>query len=171
VVAAVDWGVSTITLCMVHEGRPALVRCFREGCLGELVEAIRRALPVSTAEAHKLLIEVGLPGPGGDDGQGPVATLIADAVRPALDHLQQELQKTFTFWENSQREVGPHVIQLLGGGATIRHIQPYLAAKLNLPVDVWRLRRSDPGPPSTAFATDPLLATAIGLSALKGWKS
>jgi Tfp pilus assembly PilM family ATPase len=171
VVAAVDWGVSTITLCMVHDGRPALVRSFREGCLGDLVEAIRRALPVSAAEAHKLLVEVGLPGPNGDDAQDPVAALVAEAARPALDQFQQELQKTFAFWENSQRQVSPHVIQLLGGGATIRHIEPHLEAKLKLPVTVWRLKRSDPGQPSTVPTPDPLLATAIGLSALKGWKS
>ena len=110
-VAAVDWGFSTVTLCMVHEGRPALVRCFREGCLGELIQAIRRVLPVSAAEARQLLMDVGLPGPAGADGPDDIATLIADATRPAVDHLQQELQKTFAFWENSQREVSPHVVQ------------------------------------------------------------
>lgn len=160
--AALDWGYTQATFCVIAEGRPVYVRGLKDCSLRQLFNLITEELLVSEDEALRLLQEYGLA------GHEPleVSRVVEELLAEPLDRLQQELTRTLSHLKGQRRSIVPQGAYLFGGGATIRGLAEHLADKLELELRLWQLDKADStsdsrsGPPACMFGP------AAALSAL-----
>jgi Tfp pilus assembly PilM family ATPase len=173
--AAVDWGFTSTTFCVVHNGRALFTRRVRACGLRLVCESIGAALGVSLDETQHLLSTFGLPGGEHGPPPHPVQEAMAEAATEHLARLADEVQRTLAYFRAQRRALIPERIWLMGGGAAVPGAAAWLSAACDVPVDSWRLAESREsseqaaghyGPPESPVANDPLLAEAIALSAL-----
>lgn len=173
--AAVDWGFTSTTFCVVQNGRALFTRRVRSCGLRLVYEAIGKDLGISLDETQHLLLNFGLP--GGEPGRSPhpVQRAMAQAASEHLARLVDEVQRTLVYFQAQRRALIPQRIWLLGGGATIPGVSEWIAAACATPVHAWRLspdRHTDEQETEHDASTDstlsnePLLAEAIALSAV-----
>lgn len=160
-VIALDWGYSRATLCLIHQGVPALVRCLKNCAFQQVIASVQQALRLPELDAERLLADRRL----GDDPASGVATVLSDAIFEPLLRLQRELSRTLTFWQSQARGVKVEAAYLFGGGASLAGLAPHLAKALHLDVHVWDLPAENP---AAAQGLPPahLLGPAIAASAL-----
>ncbi len=160
-VIALDWGYSRATLCLIHEGVPALVRCLKNCAFQQVIASVQQALRVPELDAERLLADRRIAA----DPESPAATVLADAIVEPLERLQRELARTLTFWQGQARGVKPEIAFLFGGGASLAELAPRLAQSLHIDVQVWDLPAENP---ANAERMPPahLLGPAIAASAL-----
>jgi Tfp pilus assembly PilM family ATPase len=64
---------------------------------------------------------------------------IGDAAEGPLNELRRQIGRTLEFMDAQRRQLQPAAIWLLGGGASLGNLGPYLQSGLGLPVHVWHL--------------------------------
>jgi len=74
------------------------------------------------------------------------------------------------FMESQRRHLHPAAIWLLGGGASLGNIGPYLADALQLPVHVWKMSGESQEIPCAAGQRSAVFSGAVALSAL-AWRA
>lgn len=160
--AALDWGNSQATFCVVAEGRPVYVRGLKDCSLRQLFHSIIEELMVTEDEALRLLQEYGFSG----NEPTEVSKVVEELVAEPLGKLQQELTRTLTHLKGQRRTIVPQCIYLFGGGATLKGLAAHLTEKLDLEHRVWQL--PDAGETGNShFATHTcIFGPAAALSAL-----
>lgn len=160
--AALDWAHHRATICLVHEGAPAIVRCLKDCGYAEFVAAAEQALRVSQADAELLLLKHGLSSAGSEGGADAA---IDDALAEPLHRLDRELRRTLGYWQSQTRGVRPERLYLFGAGASLAGVDRVLASALDLEVQRWTL---PPERPADAGLLPPahLLGPALAASAL-----
>ena len=136
-VLAVEWGCPRASLCGVFAGHPYYVRCLRGGGFDDVIQSLRVAMSLTTEEAEKLLTEHGL----ADCGLHPrskMQAVIEDVITEPLEGFVHELKRTLAFLRQHRRGISHQKMILLGGGACLRNVAPFLTDKLVLPVEVWQ---------------------------------
>jgi Tfp pilus assembly PilM family ATPase len=164
--AALDWAHHRATICLVHEGAPAIVRRLKDCGYAEFVTAAEKALRVSQADAELLLLKHGLSSADSDAGG---AAAIDDALVEPLHRLDRELRRTLGYWQSQTRGARPERLYLFGAGASLAGVDRMLAKSLELEVQQWTL---PPERPADAGLLPPahLLGPALAASAL-AWES
>jgi Tfp pilus assembly PilM family ATPase len=137
-VAALDWAHGRATICLVHEGAPAIVRCLKDCGFASFVAAAQQALRVSPSDAELLLLKHGLSGVANESGGGE-STAIDDALVEPLHRLERELRRTLGYWQSQTRGTRPERMYLFGAGASLRGIDRLLSKTLDLDVQRWHL--------------------------------
>ncbi len=139
----VDWGYSNTTLCIAGDHRSLYSRRIHDCSLGRVVDAICKELDVTLDEAQHLIDHEGLLADGGE-ASNDVATAraITSAASGALDELVRQVSRTLQFAEMQRKHLQPAAVWLLGGGASLRNVGPYLAAALAMPVRIWGLEHA-----------------------------
>ncbi len=163
-VAALDWGFERATFCLIRDGQPVFVRCFRDAGFQKVIDAICRSLAVTVAEAHQILSKHGLPESASSDNE--VQQLIADVVADAIDGLSAELIRTLTFLRPNLRNELPSRLWLFGGGTSIKRIDQVLTERVELPVGIWQPQLNSVADSLGAHCPLSLLGPAIALSML-----
>ena len=139
-VLVVDWGYSNTTLCIAGDERPLYSRRIHGCPFGRIVEAIVDGLNVTLDEAQHLVENDGVAAPEGDPGADlQTAKAITSAAATTLDELVRQLGRTLQFTDMHRRHLQPAAVWLIGGGASMKNIGPYLAEALSLPVHIWKL--------------------------------
>jgi hypothetical protein len=137
-------------------------------------------------------LKFGLPSKSSGEETHPVQEALADAAGEHLGRIVDEIRRTIAYFHAQRRQLLPHRIWLMGGGASVRNAAGWFSHECAIPVDNWRLDADGPAGPvppvdddgevqgvspaspaqiatprggSDAFA-EPLLAMAIALSAL-----
>jgi Tfp pilus assembly PilM family ATPase len=64
---------------------------------------------------------------------------ITDAAAQPIEELVRQVRRTLQFTEAQRRHLHPAAIWLMGGGASMRNVGPYLAHALQLPVHIWTI--------------------------------
>ena len=168
---AVDWGFSNTTLSIVGDDRPLYSRRIHDCPFGKVLEAIMEAFDVTLEEAQHLADTQGLATlkaePGADR---PIQAAITEAVSETLEELVRQLNRTLQFTEMQRRYLQPASLWLMGGGASLRNIETYLAESLNLPVHVWKLAADSTPIPCAADHRSAVFGGAVALSAL-AWRA
>jgi len=168
---AVDWGFSNATLCVVGDHRPYYARRIQRCGFGQVLESISTSLSVSPDEAQHLADTEGLAlTDGAATGDQEIQAAISDATMPTLEELIREIRRTLQFVEMQRRNLQPAAIWLLGGGATLRNIGPFLEPLLSLPVRVWSIPTGERQLPFAAGQRGAVFAGAAALSAL-AWRA
>lgn len=154
--AALDWGYSQATFCVIAEGRPVYVRALKDCGLRLLLNTVVEELLVSEDEALRLLQEHGL----GSSESVEVSKIVEELLAEPLGRLQQEVARTVSHLRGQRRGIVPQGVYLFGGGATLRGLAEHLSTRLELPHRVWRLGAESQG------AHECLFGAAVALSAL-----
>jgi Tfp pilus assembly PilM family ATPase len=111
------------------------------GCeFGRVVDAIATDLDVTLDEAQHLVEKDGVTADDGESsGDLAAAKAITSAALGILDELTRQIARTLEFTEMHRKHLQPTTVWLLGGGASMKNIGPYLAKAFPLPVHVWSL--------------------------------
>lgn len=138
--AAVDWGHDNASLTIVEGGRAQFARPLRDCGAGSLFQEVSRVLGLDEAEAIELLTRFGLP--AADEApleEQEIREVIADVVGAHVQRMVDELTRTFAFFRLQRQALQPRRACLFGAGATVKNAAEFLAARLELPCQVWRL--------------------------------
>ncbi len=166
----VDWGYSNTTLCIAGEDRPLYSRRIHDCAFGRLVDAICEGLDVSLDEAQHLIDHEGLVADGGEPNNDmATAKALTSAAAPTLDELVRHISRTLQFTEMQRRHLQPTTVWLLGGGASLRNVGPYLAAELGMTVRTWGLQAADDVIDCAAGNRAAVFGSAAALSSL-AWR-
>ena len=167
--AALDWGSSRATLCLIDKGQPAYVRCLKNCGLRNLLDALVENLQVTELEAQRLLEDYGLSSIVSDDSC-EIAKLVQDIISEPISHVVQEIKRSFSHYQYLRREARSERLYLLGGGAMVKGLESFLSTQLEIEARKWQ----SPAEGSSRTTNDPsadcLLASAIALSAL-AWEA
>ena len=168
---AVDWGFSNTTMCIVGDDRPLYSRRIQDCAFGRVLEAIMQMFDVSLDEAQHLAESDGL-AVSSDRSQveADAAEAITEATAGSVDELIRQIGRTMQFTEMQRRHLQPAAIWLLGGGASLKNIGPYLSEALSLPVHILSLApEADPIACATGNRSA-VFGNAAALSAL-AWRA
>ncbi|MCG8450536.1 MAG: hypothetical protein MI725_13285 [Pirellulales bacterium] len=165
--AALDWGYSQATFCVVVNRRPVYVRGLKNCDLRRMLDSITTELDVSQSEALRLLREHGLP----SEKQSEVAEVVWELVSEPVSKLVEEMTRTISHLRSQRRTIAPAGVYLLGGGAALTGIASYLTKKLELEHRLWQLGGKGGNECSSSGLPTCMLGPAIALSALAWEKS
>ena len=169
--AALDWGYTTATFCVVIRGCPVYTRRLPRCGYSRMIDAVQRALDVSCDQAQHFLHTHGLAQKGESHPElSQMQGLITDATHAVFAELTDQLKKTFSYLKSQRPSLIPKKIWLFGGGATINNVTSVLERQLEMSVEPWRLSRDQFVDRQKREPPLPLLATAMALSAL-AWET
>jgi Tfp pilus assembly PilM family ATPase len=157
-VIALDWGYNRATLCLIHQGVPALVRCLKNCAFQQTVAAVSARLRLPEADAERLLATR-----DAFDSASAAAELLAETLVEPIERLQSEIRRTLGFWQGQARGIKPDAIYLFGGGASLSGLASRLTSALEIDVQTWTLQAEDP---SVSLPPAHLLGPAVAASAL-----
>jgi len=170
-VGAVDWAYASATFSVVSAGRPLFTRHLRNCGAGLLVGAVSEELNLSEEESAQLLLAYGLPDQKEVDGRRKeVQDVIAEVIAGHLNEMCEELARTLSYLKMQSSAILPERLCLFGEGATVKNVTSFLSAKVELPIDVWRLPPTDSRVRQDLEHHPALLGTAVALSTL-AWAS
>jgi type IV pilus assembly protein PilM len=168
---AVDWGYSSVTLCVVGEDRPLYSRRIHECAFGRVLDSITRTFDVTLDEAQHLVDSQGLVGPNTDaSADESTRRAITDAAAAPIEELVRQIRRTLQFTEAQRRHLQPTAIWFLGGGASMRNADKYLATQLDLPVHIWKLPHEGETIACAAGPRAAIFSGALSLSA-SAWRA
>jgi Tfp pilus assembly PilM family ATPase len=167
---AVDWGYSNTTFCVVGDGRPWYTRRVADCAFGQALDAIAQKFGITLDQAQYLADAQGVTS-ASEEGVGDrsAQAAITQAIEKFVEVLRDQARRTLQFLEMQRRHLHPVAIWLMGGGASMRNIGPWLAHELQLPVHIWSLTNSGEPPLCAAGNRSALFAEAAALSAL-AWR-
>lgn len=170
-IAAIDWGWSQVTVCVVQNGEPLFVRSFRHGALAKVVEPLCQELRLSRHEASRLLSQTGISGQGHDSSLARTVSVVAKHASAGIQQFEQEVGRTLEFVASRHRNISPAKIVLFGGGAMIGNIAADVGQKFGRQAEVWSFPAPDEASNSESMSPVALLGPAIALSALSWERS
>jgi Tfp pilus assembly PilM family ATPase len=167
----VDWGFSNTTLCIAGDDRPLFSRRVPGCAFGLVLDAIRNVFAVSLDEAQHLAETEGLTGnaphlPADSD----VTRAITATASDSLDELVRQISRTLQFTEMQRRHLQPGAVWLMGGGASMKNVGPFLSHALGLPVHLVKLTAEERPIPCAAGNRSAVFGSAAALSAL-AWRA
>ncbi len=166
-IAALDWGSTSATFCIVRDGGAVFTRHLRDCGFAALPAAVAEALTLSVDDAEQLLATHGLCDPTRrDDALFDVQEILSDISSEPLSTIVAQLDKTLAYPELHRSGLVPERIWLFGGGATVRNVSAVLSERIGLPVQAWTLPQSGAGEGIGPSPPLPLLGPAIALSAM-----
>jgi type IV pilus assembly protein PilM len=137
---AVDWGYSSVTLCVVGDERPLYSRRVHDCSFGRVLDAIMRMFDVTLDEAQHLADTQGLATDNSETSADMTTQqAITEAATAPLEELVRQLRRTLQFTEAQRRHLQPAAIWLTGGGASLRNVAAYMEKQLEMPVHPWKL--------------------------------
>ncbi|MCA9214894.1 MAG: pilus assembly protein PilM [Planctomycetales bacterium] len=156
----IDWGYSTVTLCVARNGRACFVRNLPRCGLRRVVDDVAVSLNLSTRDANDMLVRHGV---GGHEDHR-LSKLFCDVARSSIDEMATEIEKTMRFMDSHFRSDVPNSVRVFGGGAQIPGLTTQLGKTLGITTVAWQFACSSQ-PDNLA-----MLGPAIALSAL-AWES
>lgn len=172
---ALDWGFSNTTLSIVGRGRPLYARRLHDCHFQKCLAAIEQSLGVSRDHAQHLVDAHGVLPPrdaaaADDSGNRELQAAVTSAISEIAAALAEQVDRTLRFVESQRRHQHPASLVLMGGGASVRNIGPYLSAALDLPVAPWQLPMDRAIDDMLAGRRAALFGPALALSTL-AWRA
>lgn len=178
-VLAVDWGYSNATLCIVGGNRPLYARRIHDCGFGKVLDSVMKVFGVTLDEAQHLVDTQGItapetpPQPSASAGNEPVAPVdkrtqaaMTDAAEGTIEELARQIGRTLKFMDAQRRHLHPTAIWLMGGGASMCNVGPYLARALDMPVNIWKMSAEAEDIPCASGQRSAVFGNAVALSAL-----
>ncbi|HHS12545.1 MAG TPA: hypothetical protein ENN03_02120 [bacterium] len=98
-----------------------------------------KAIQFSVVEATEFKLKYGYP-LGFSEGmtfKGAPLSEIGAMMRPMIERLMSEIQRSISFYRDSSKSDGLDALFLIGGGARLKHLPEVLQGKLGLPVSLF----------------------------------
>jgi Tfp pilus assembly PilM family ATPase len=168
---AVDWGYSSVTLCVVGDDRPLYSRRIHDCAFGRVLDSIMRVFDVTLDEAQHLADGQGvLPPEAEPSAEDATRRSITEVAARPLEELVRQVRRTLQFTESQRRHLQPAAIWLLGGGAAMRNIGAYMEQQLGLPVQTWNVPHEEEAIACAAGNRAAMFSGALALSAA-AWRA
>lgn len=156
-VAVIDWGDSTMTLTVVVDGQPFYTRLLRDCELRSLATAMMRPLDLEAEQCRQLLTAYGFCRTESSTEANDMSTVLAEISAPYLNHVTEELRRTWAFLQQLPGQM-PKSVVLMGGGATLKMSAAMIRSVIPAPVKVWTLpstsgKEADTDTNSAAYGT------------------
>lgn len=166
-VAALDWGRTSATFCIVCDDVPVFTRNLRDCGYSALPGSVAESLGLPVEDAEQLLATHGLCDPANpDDPLRDVQEVLTDVTAEPLGKVVSRLGKTLAYPELHRSRLLPERVWLFGGGATVRNLPAIVSARIGLPVEAWSLPWGDSPAVTGTLPPIEILGTAAALSAL-----
>ncbi len=184
-VAALDWGRSSATFCIVRNWQPVYVRCLTHHGFQPVGEKLQSVLGIGSDAANRLCRNFGLPVESDDQdiknathepdpvpadveaSDDEIRQVIAEIVNHELAGFVDELRRTISYLKSQKKTLVPRTGFLFGAGATLAHGGQWFSQKMEMPWQVWSFGPKHDGRDATeGDATIPLLGPAVALSCL-----
>jgi Tfp pilus assembly PilM family ATPase len=174
-VVAVDWGFSNTTLTVVGKGRPLYTRRLHDCHFRKCLDAIQDMLGVTRDSAQHLVdvqgvLTAGAASSPDTTGQREIQAAITDAITDVTASLVEQIERTLRFVESQRRYQHAAALWLMGGGASVRNIGPYLSTALRMPVSIWGVPTDRDADVLAQSRQTALFGAAFALSAL-AWRA
>lgn len=137
-VAVLDMGHRQATLCIYKENNLFLVRelaisldKLTRSLSSTLVSAQGR-IELSPERAKEIITEFGIPQDDSAILKDIRAIHIISLMRPSLETLTKELQRSFEYFSLTFKEETPKLMYITGGGANLKNLDWYLHKELNM---------------------------------------
>ncbi len=163
-VAVIDWGDSAMTLAVVVDGRPFYTRILRDCELRSLTTAMMRPLDLEAEQCRQLLAAYGFCRTESCAEANDMSAVLAELSAPYLNHITDELHRTWAFLQHLPGQT-PKSVVLMGGGAALKLSAAVVRTALPVPIKVWAL----PSTKATSHELDtnsPAFGTAFALASL-----
>ena len=160
--AALDWGYSRATFCVVRRRVPIYVRCLKDCGFRNLLSTLSKDLDISEAESTELLQEQDFAWPPQDN----IEQLVRDTIREPLEKVVFELRRTFSHLRSQRHLMVPVGCYLFGGGTTLPGVENFLSEKTECEHRIWELEQSPIEVDPSQIEMSTLLGPAVALSAL-----
>lgn len=160
--AALDWGFTQATFCVVQDRRPVYVRPLKNCGFNQTLQSITSELGIDEKQAVQLLEKHDLSSTGND----PHAQVILDSMAEPLKRIRFEIERTMSHLQTLRRQIVPQGVFLFGGGAAIRGIANLLTEKTALEHRLWQFGINQQTDNQVDAQWTHLLGPAIALSAL-----
>jgi type IV pilus assembly protein PilM len=165
-VLAVDWGYSSVTFCIVGDGRPLYSRRIHDCAFSRVLDAIMGAFIVTHDEAQHLVDSQGVAADEADSSADrDMQHAIAESIAAPMEELIRQLRRTLQFTEAQRRHLQPASVWLLGGGASMRNVDSFLTGQLGIPVHPWSLPHEGDEIACAAGQRAAVFGNALALSA------
>ncbi len=169
-IAALDWGFSQATFCIVKDGRPVYARVLKDCGLQRIVTSLASGLGIHCENVFGLLEKHGLRGLLSHEND-EIDEVVADLITDAAEQLERELSRTLSYLDISRKSIKPEMLYLFGGGGLMQGVAEFLTRQLNIDTRVWTLNSPHEAPAhDSSFGNDCLFAQALALSAL-AWEN
>lgn len=123
-----DIGSINTDITLVYNGSPRLLRSVTVGG-NTFVKAVSQTLNLDEAQAEQFTYKFGLT-------QTKLEGQVYKAIKPSLDVLVEEIDKSSKFFATKYSGVKLEKIILTGGTAALPELMPYLATASGLPVEI-----------------------------------
>jgi Tfp pilus assembly PilM family ATPase len=159
-IASFDWGYHMPMFSVSVNGVPKMTRILRNCALNRLSKAVQTGLGVNEFEAAQLLASVDSAG----SCEGNISSALQRLIRPEIQRVGAELQKTMTFLHNQHPALLPQRIWMFGGGATIGGVSKTLTYQVGVVTQPWSLPPDFITQRLRSLQHPSLFGVAIGLS-------
>jgi Tfp pilus assembly PilM family ATPase len=132
-----------------------------------LLDNVCSTLGVTLEQAQYIVDRFGLVRAGEsttDDYE--IQSAVTDAAGAVLEELTNEIRRTIRYLEVQRSKLRPSALWILGGGACIRNLAPYIEPAIGLPVRIWDIPREDVQNTMGPHIPTALLSNAVALSAM-----
>lgn len=164
-VAALDWGFSAATFCVIQRGVPIFVRRLRDCGFRHVLDSLRTAFGLSIEDVECLFATSD---PAAKRRLGDASAMVQKAVpevaAQSLERMVAELQRTLRFLNSHQSQAVPRKMWLFGAGSLWENACEYLATRVEPRPEQWRLEATRIEHAAALAPTSGLLAVAIGAS-------
>ncbi len=160
--AALDWGYTQATVCIVHNRRPVYVRPLKNCGFKQVLQSITSELDIDEKQAVQLLEEHDLSTANRDQR----AQVILDSISGPIEKLEFEIQRTMSHLQTQRRQIIPQGVFMFGGGSAVNGIAPLLTERLGLEHRRWQFGNGQQTDNLVDANWTHLLGPAIALSAL-----
>ena len=169
--AGAHLGHDSAVFVLARGGIPVFTRHFRNGGTHRIVAKVGESLGLVQREAVHVLREFGLPDKDATDGSDrQLQDVIAELVSETVNGIVEEMGRTRAYLSTLGSEVVPEGVCLLGDGAAIRNLAPYLSEKTGLSVWNWDLPGAERDQAGHGRTCPALLGVAAALSSI-AWES
>ncbi|MCA9076291.1 MAG: pilus assembly protein PilM [Planctomycetaceae bacterium] len=164
-IAAVDWGYESGLVTVSVHGTPAYTRPLRGCGFRHVIDVVAKELGLEPKDTRHLICGSATALATAQSTAELQETVFEMAAAP-LQRFEEELSRTITFLRQQRPSIVPGKLCLMGGGATLRGVAPWVEHTIGVPTSVWEL------PPSFEQSSHHaeqirMLAPAIALSTLR----
>jgi type IV pilus assembly protein PilM len=127
-VIVLDFAQTSTDISIVYNNAPRLIRSIAVGSL-TFVRAVEQSLGLDTAQAEQFTLRFGLT-------QTKLEGQVLKAIKPSLDSLLAEVDKSTKFFLNRYQGVKMEKVIVTGSAAGLPELPAYLSTATGLPVEI-----------------------------------
>ncbi len=158
-VLLLDMGSQITDMVLIDSGNPKIIRSINVGT-ASIVKTVSQSLSIDEKQAEQFVFKFGL-------AQDKLEGQVYDALKPSVDAMAGEIEKTIKFFAQRYSRAGITKIIVTGGASSLPQLPLYLANRFGVSVEIgnaWRNVSYVPARQNELIAVANHYAVAAGLA-------